>query len=138
MDNKPKLPVTEGSEAYQARQLPDANPYPEADWRHDEWYLGWSTDEQCDGESYDFATGKFFIKVLDSDLDGTSEKLLYKDSEPFGIIRWFAINRPYPEKDTGQVGGSIIKIVLANQQVLQGEEISHWIHSMACPVCKLK
>lgn len=54
-----RLPYDEGAEAYYNRKLPDDNPYLEGDWRHDEWWLGWSQTEQCDGESWDFAAGKF-------------------------------------------------------------------------------
>lgn len=54
-----RLPYDEGAEAYYNRKLPEDNPYIEGDWRHDEWWLGWSQTEECDGQSYDFASGKF-------------------------------------------------------------------------------
>jgi len=54
-----RLPYDEGAEAYYNRNLPEENPYPEGDWRHEEWWLGWPQTEECDGESWDFATGRF-------------------------------------------------------------------------------
>jgi len=58
-EKPPRLPYDEGTEAYYNRKLPEGNPYPESDWRHEEWWLGWSQTEGWAGESYDFATGKF-------------------------------------------------------------------------------
>jgi len=43
-----KLPFDEGREAYMARKVPDTNPYSEDDWKHEEWWLGWSHKEECD------------------------------------------------------------------------------------------
>jgi len=55
-----RLPYDEGDEAYSKRLLLSANPYPEGDWRHDEWYLGWSAAEEIDeNQSYDWATESF-------------------------------------------------------------------------------
>lgn len=55
-----RLPYDEGDEAYSKRLLPSANPYPEDDWRHDEWDLGWSAAEQIDEtQSWDWATDSF-------------------------------------------------------------------------------
>lgn len=54
-----RLPYDEGAEAYYQRKLPEHNPYPKGNWNHDEWRLGWSQAEECDGNSFDFATGKF-------------------------------------------------------------------------------
>ena len=55
-----RLPYDEGDEAYSKRLLPSANPYAEGDWRHDEWYLGWSAAEQIDDtQAYDWATDSF-------------------------------------------------------------------------------
>lgn len=55
-----KLPYDEGYEAYQARLNTDSNPHPEPDWRHNEWYLGWSSAEETDQDQmFDFATDSF-------------------------------------------------------------------------------
>lgn len=58
------LPFDEGAQAYRDRKTPDSNPYPEdkdhADnWKHEEWWLGWSQEEECDGESWDWETDSF-------------------------------------------------------------------------------
>jgi len=55
-----RLPYDEGAEAYYQRKTPEDNPYPKGDWRHDEWWLGWSGSEQSDdSQSWDFATNSF-------------------------------------------------------------------------------
>lgn len=60
IDNSKILPADEGRIAYQNRQTPRANPYQEDDWKHDEWWFGWKTEEECDqGEAYDWGTDSF-------------------------------------------------------------------------------
>ena len=60
MLDKDILPADEGRMAYQNRQTPDANPYEESDWRHDEWWFGWKTEEECDQKDfYDWSTDSF-------------------------------------------------------------------------------
>ena len=67
MADKAPLPADEGRIAYYNRKTPDANPYPEGDWKHDEWYFGWSTTEECDPEQlYDWSTDSFKSNVPDS------------------------------------------------------------------------
>lgn len=54
------LPFDIGREAYIARMTPDLNPYKENDWRHEEWWKGWSHEEECDrDESWDWSANKF-------------------------------------------------------------------------------
>lgn len=58
--SKEKLPFDEGREAYMERKSPDSNPYAECDWKHDEWWLGWSHERECDTEdSWSWSEDKF-------------------------------------------------------------------------------
>lgn len=60
VSKKDRLPYDIGAEAYRDRKLPEDNPYASDDWRHNEWWLGWSHSEESDqDESFDWATGKF-------------------------------------------------------------------------------
>ena len=43
-----RLPYDIGSEAYVKRIHYRENPYPESDWKHDEWYLGWSHQQESE------------------------------------------------------------------------------------------
>lgn len=55
-----QLPADEGRIAYEDRQTPEANPYPESNWKHNEWWLGWKMAEESDPEQlYDWAADKF-------------------------------------------------------------------------------
>lgn len=57
------LPVVEGRIAYHNRKDTDTNPYVESDWRHNEWWLGWSMAEESDvDEAYDWKTASFKSK----------------------------------------------------------------------------
>ncbi|MCX4030142.1 hypothetical protein H0A36_17365 [Endozoicomonas sp. SM1973] len=56
---KDRLPYDEGAEAYHLRKHYNTNPYPKEDWKHEEWYLGWSQSEECDGDSWDWSTDDF-------------------------------------------------------------------------------
>jgi len=57
---KDTLPYDEGNKAFNDKVLPENNPYAEDDWRHDEWYLGWSHGEECDTTgSWDWSTDSF-------------------------------------------------------------------------------
>lgn len=59
MSNDDPLPFDLGAAAYRARKLPSENPFPAQDWRHEEWYLGWSSEEEGDSYSFDWTTGMF-------------------------------------------------------------------------------
>lgn len=60
-----KLPFDEGREAFMQMKSTDSNPYEEGDWRHDEWYLGWSHEEECDTtDSWDWSTDSFKNKAV--------------------------------------------------------------------------
>lgn len=55
-----KLPFDEGREAYMARKVPDTNPYSEDDFKHEEWLLGWSHEEECDSDdAWSWSEDKF-------------------------------------------------------------------------------
>ena len=55
-----KLPFDLGREAFMSQINLDQNPFKESDWQHNEWYLGWSDEEECDGgESYDWSNDSF-------------------------------------------------------------------------------
>jgi len=56
---KEMLAFVEGSQAYRERKSPDLNPYAKHNFKHNEWYLGWSQEEECDGESWDWKTDSF-------------------------------------------------------------------------------
>jgi hypothetical protein len=60
-----RLPYDEGSEAYNNRKHYNTNPYSEADWKHEEWHLGWSQQEECDSHSWDYEKDDF--KPIKSD-----------------------------------------------------------------------
>ena len=59
MSDSEILPFDEGAQAYRDRKKPDSNPYTEKDWKHSEWWLGWSQEEECDGESWNWETDSF-------------------------------------------------------------------------------
>jgi len=42
---------------------PNENPYAKDEWKHNEWWLGWSQEEECDGESWDWETDSFLVKT---------------------------------------------------------------------------
>jgi len=53
------LPADEGKKAYQNRLHHNSNPYNEDKWQHNEWWLGWSMAEECDGYSFDWSKDCF-------------------------------------------------------------------------------
>ncbi|MFT6904838.1 MAG: hypothetical protein ACJAS1_001492 [Oleiphilaceae bacterium] len=50
------LPAEEGHQAYLNKRQPSFNPYPEKDWRHIEWYLGWSFAKESNDENLKLMT----------------------------------------------------------------------------------
>lgn len=53
------LPFDEGRFAYRNRMHHTTNPYSEPDWKHKEWWLGWSDAEECDGITFDWKIDQF-------------------------------------------------------------------------------
>ena len=54
-----RLPYDIGAEAYQLRKHYSENPYPQGDWRHEEWWLGWNSFTESDPDTWDDAADDF-------------------------------------------------------------------------------
>lgn len=54
------LPFDEGRQAYFSRIVPDNNPFEENDWKYEEWFKGWSYEEESDIDSvWDWSKSRF-------------------------------------------------------------------------------
>lgn len=54
------LPFDEGIAAYRSKLHHSSNPYPESDWRHDEWWQGWNDQAECDShDAFDWTIDSF-------------------------------------------------------------------------------
>lgn len=54
-----RLPYDIGYEAYHLRKHYSENPYVESDWRHNEWWLGWSSCSESDPGTWDDTADDF-------------------------------------------------------------------------------
>ena len=62
-----RLPYDIGYEAYWLLRLHHTeNPFPEGDWRHEEWWLGWESGRESDPDSWDDGSDSFAERATKS------------------------------------------------------------------------
>jgi len=54
-----RLPYDIGAEAYHQLKHYSQNPFADADWQHNEWWLGWDSCRESDPDTWDYAADDF-------------------------------------------------------------------------------